>query len=404
MSIATAMGGSDRNEGACPGDQRSPELTVLLPCLDEAETVGVCVDKALGFLHDMGVDGEVLVVDNGSVDETAAIAVRHGARLIAVEAKGYGNALRAGIEAAAGQFVIMSDADDSYDLSGLAPFLTELRAGSQLVVGNRFRGGIEPGAMPFLHRYLGNPLLSLIGRVFFGSRLSDFHCGLRGFDRDAIRGLGLVTSGMEFASEMIVKATLQGLRITEVPTSLSPDARSREPHLHTWRDGWRHLRFLLLYSPNWLFLYPGLGLLLVGLATMAWLLPGPQRWGDVSFDIHTLAYGTAAIICGFQATTLAILTKVYAMEVKILPPDPVIERFRSAFSLEGGLIVGLLMFAIGVGVSVQALRGWGETAFSDLDPATTMRAVLPSIALMVVGSQIVLTSFFYSALGLLRRR
>lgn len=389
---------------ASSAKSRGPEVTVLLPCLDEAQTIGICVDKARNFLNETAIDGEVLVADNGSTDGSPAIAEEHGARVITVEAKGYGNTLRAGIEAAAGQYVIMGDADDSYDLSDLLPFVTKLRAGSELVVGNRFRGGIKPGAMPFLHRYLGNPVLSFIGRIFFHSPLGDFHCGLRGFNREAILGLGLVTSGMEFASEMVVKATLRGLTVSEVPTTLSPDGRSRQPHLRTWRDGWRHLRFLLLYSPNWLFLYPGIFLLIVGLLAMAWLLPGPRRVGDVFFDVHTLAYATAAIICGFQATTLAILTKVYATEARILPRDPILERLRAAFSLEGGLVVGFLMFAIGIGLSIQAVRGWGAAAFSDLDPASMMRAVLPAIALMVVGLQIVMTSFFYSALGLMRER
>ena len=264
------------------------ELSIVMPCLNEAETLATCIDKARGFLDRHGIAGEIVIADNGSTDGSQEIAVSRGARVVNVPSKGYGSALMGGIAAARGRYVIMGDADDSYDFTDLMPFVERLRAGDELVMGNRFLGGIEPGAMPPLHKYLGNPVLTWIGRLFFGSPSGDFHCGLRGFDRQAILSLDLQTTGMEFASEMVVRATLQGLRIDEVPTTLSKDGRSRPPHLRSWRDGWRHLRFLLMYSPRWLFLYPGLFLMIVGLLAGAWLLPGPRRIGGVELDIQTL--------------------------------------------------------------------------------------------------------------------
>src|SRR5216683_2493132 len=261
-----------------------------MPCLNEAETVATCVRKAAGFLREHGIDGEIVVADNGSTDGSQRLAEEAGARVVAVSAKGYGNALLGGIVDAQGRYIIMGDADDSYDFTALMPFVSALRDGADLVMGNRFRGGIAPGAMPPLHRYLGNPVLSFVGRLFFRSAIGDFHCGLRGFNRDSVMALNLQATGMEFASEMVVKAALAGQHVTEVPTTLAKDGRSRPPHLHTWRDGWRHLRFLLLYSPRWLFLYPGALLMLAGAAAGAWLLPGPRTIAGVAFDVHTLVY------------------------------------------------------------------------------------------------------------------
>ena len=264
------------------------ELTVVMPCLNEAETVATCVRKAIGFLAESGISGEVLVADNGSTDGSQRLATDAGARVVPISDKGYGNALMGGIVAARGKYVIMGDADDSYDFTNLMPFVNELRKGADLVMGNRFRGGIAPGAMPPLHKYLGNPVLSFIGRLFFRSKIGDFHCGLRGFSRDSVMALNLQATGMEFASEMVVKATLAGQRVTEVPTTLSKDGRSRPPHLRSWRDGWRHLRFLLLFSPRWLFLYPGLALLVVGSAVTTALYFSPLRIGGAGLDIHTM--------------------------------------------------------------------------------------------------------------------
>ncbi len=290
------------------------ELSVVMPCLDEHETVGICVKKALKSIELLGIDGEVVVADNGSTDGSVELAAAAGARVVPVLAKGYGNALIGGINAARGQFIIMGDADDSYDFTDLTPFLEMLRAGYELVMGNRFLGGIKPGAMPFLHRYLGNPVLSGIGRLFFHIPVGDFHCGLRGFTKAAYERMDLHSTGMEFASEMVLKASLLELRITEVPTILSPDGRSRPPDLRTWRDGWRHLRFMLLYSPRWLFLYPGFILIALGFLGMLWLWPGPRQVYGVSFDIHTFLYAAMAVLIGFQAVSFAMFSKIFAIQ------------------------------------------------------------------------------------------
>src|SRR5256714_522661 len=298
------------------------EVSVLMPCLNEAETLGTCINKAKASLKSLGVNGEVIIADNGSTDGSQEIARSLGARVVNVERRGYGNALMRGIATAHGKYVIMGDADDSYDFTNLGPFLEKLRAGYDLVMGNRFMGGIKPGAMPPLHRYLGNPVLTGIGRIFFKSPAGDFHCGLRGFRREAVLGLDLRTTGMEFASEMVVKSTLHKLRISEVPTALQPDGRSRPPHLRSWSDGWRHLRFLLLYSPRWLFLYPGALLMAAGLVAGLILLQGPVVVAGVGFDAQTLLYTAAAVILGFQAVAFAVFTKVFAISEGLLPEDP----------------------------------------------------------------------------------
>lgn len=376
------------------------ELTVLMPCLDEAETIAVCVDKALAYFESRNIDGEVLIADNGSTDGSQAIAERHGARVVPVPAKGYGNALQGGISAARGRFVIMGDADDSYDFSALDGFMEELRAGRELVMGNRFQGGIRPGAMPPLHRYLGNPVLSGIGRLFFKIPIGDFHCGLRGFSREAIQGLELHTTGMEFASEMVVKASLRKLRIAEVPTTLSPDGRSRPPHLRSWRDGWRHLRFLLLFSPRWLFLYPGATLMLLGIASMIWLATGPQSVGSLVLDVNTLVYSAAATICGFQAVAFAVFAKVFAINAKLLPPDRRIEALTKLFSMEVGIVTGSLLLVGGLVTSAYAVGFWGQASFGPLDPVVSLRIVIPAVTALVLGLQTVFSSFFLSVLGL----
>ncbi len=374
-----------------------------MPCLDEAETIAVCIEKARGYLERCGISGEILIADNGSTDGSQAIAESLGARVVPVPKKGYGSALLGGILAAKGQYVIMGDADDSYDFSELDNFIEKLREGYALVMGNRFKGGIKPGAMPPLHRYLGNPVLTGFGRLFFKSPLGDFHCGLRGFNREAIENLGLTSSGMEFASEMVVKATLQDLRIAEVPTTLSPDGRTRAPHLRSWRDGWRHLRFLLLFSPRWLFLYPGASLMALGLLSMIWLLPGPRHLGGLTLDVHTLVYSAAAIVCGFQAVAFALFTKIYAIDAGLLPRDPRIVKLGKLFSLEIGLVVGTVLLLGGLGASVFAVEIWGQSEFSDLDPTISMRIVLPGATAIILGLQIVFSSFFFSVLELSRR-
>jgi glycosyltransferase involved in cell wall biosynthesis len=383
---------------------RDLELTIVMPCLNEAETLEVCIRKALRSLHENGIAGEVVIADNGSTDGSQAIAERLGARVVPVPVRGYGAALQGGIEAARGRFVIMGDADDSYDFSNLMPFVAKLREGYELVMGNRFLGGIRPGAMPPLHRYLGNPVLTGIGRLFFKSPSGDFHCGLRGFRRDAILGLDLQTTGMEFASEMVVKATLMGLRIAEVPTTLSPDGRSRPPHLRSWRDGWRHLRFLLLFSPRWLFLVPGAVLMAIGLVAGALLVAGPLTVGSVTFDVHTLLYAGAAVVIGFQSIVFAIFTKSFGINEGLLPDDPRMRRLFDHIHLETGIVVGALLVLVGLAVSITALSSWGATAFGELDPKQMLRLVVPAIVALTLGFQIVLASFFLSVLGMARRR
>ncbi len=374
------------------------ELTILMPCLNEAETLALCIDKARSFLTRAGVTGEVLIADNGSTDGSQAIAVAHGARVVQIAAKGYGSALIGGIEAALGRYVIMGDSDDSYDFSRLDGFVERLREGWQLVMGNRFKGGIAPGAMPPLHRYLGNPVLTGLGRLFFHSPSGDFHCGLRGFNRAAILGLDLQTTGMEFASEMVIKATLAGLRIAEVPTTLSPDGRSRPPHLRSWRDGWRHLRFLLLFSPRWLFLYPGLTAIAVGVLAMLWLLPGPGRVAGITFDIHTLLYASMAVNVGYQAIQFWTFAKVYGMREGFVPDDPSFHRLMSVATLERGLIAGALLLVLGLGIGVGAVSAWDLNAFGMMAPSRTMRLVIPSATAILLAFQTAYGAFFLSVL------
>lgn len=385
------------------GDKAQLELSIVMPCLNEAETLAVCIEKAQRSLRELDIAGEIVIADNGSTDGSEDLASSLGARVVRVEAKGYGNALMGGIAASRGKYIIMGDADDSYDFSNLRPFVEELRAGYDLVMGNRFKGGIKPGAMPALHRYLGNPVLTAIGRLFFHSECGDFHCGLRGFDKTSILKLDLRTTGMEFASEMIVKATLHDLHITEVATTLSPDGRSRPPHLRSWRDGWRHLRFLLLYSPRWLFLYPGAFLMVVGLITGLWLLPGQRTVAGINFDIHTLLFAALAVIVGFQAINFAVFTKAFAISEGLLPDDPRFNRILRFMNLEIGLVVGIILLLAGLAGSIYALSGWGARAFGSLDPSRTMRIVIPAITSLTLGVEIILSSFFLSILRMKRR-
>ena len=391
---------SDAVVPSCGDDEL--ELTILMPCLNEAETVGECVRKAQSFLQRHGLRGEVLVSDNGSQDGSPEIARRLGARVVNAPTRGYGAALQYGTLAAGGKYVIMGDADQSYDFGELLPFLEQLRAGSDLVIGNRFRGGIRPGAMPWMNRWIGTPILSQLGRLFFHSQVRDFNCGLRGYTRAAFDKLNLRTAGMEFASEMIVKATLLGLCVTEVPATLGPDGRSRPPHLRPWRDGWRHLRFLLMYSPRWLFLYPGIAMILIGLAGCGWLLPKPGVVGNIGFDIHTLLYAFVAIELGAQFVAFAIFTKVFAISVGLLPEDPRLNRVLRHVTLESGLIVGALLTVAGLGGSAVALSDWGRTSFGVLEPSRMLRLVLPSGFSLMLGVQVVCGSFFLSILGLRR--
>ena len=383
-------------------DGNRTELSILMPCLNEAETLATCIKKARKALDDLNVNGEVLIADNGSTDGSPEIAAALGARVIHVAEKGYGSALLGGIKAARGKYIIMGDADDSYDFTNLGPFLDKLRAGYDLVMGNRFKGGIAPDAMPPLHKYLGNPVLTSIGRLLFRSPCGDFHCGLRGFSKAAIQRLDLRTTGMEFASETVVKASLHGLRITEVPTTLSVDGRNRPPHLRSWRDGWRHLRFLLLYSPRWLFLYPGLLLMLVGSVVSGWLLVGPRVVDGITLDVHTFLYAAMAIVIGYQTVIFAVFTKVFAITEGLLPEDPKLKAMFRHVKLETGILAAVLLFVAGIGLSVYALSFWSATSFGPLDPSRTLRLVIPAVTLIALGLQTVLSSFFLSILGLER--
>jgi hypothetical protein len=388
---------------ATASENMVPEISLVMPCLNEAETLATCIEKAQRTFREHGILGEVVVADNGSSDGSIAIAQRLGARIVLVEGKGYGSALMGGIAAARGQYVVMGDADDSYDFTQIPTFLEQLRQGFDLVMGNRFKGGIEPAAMPVLHKYLGNPVLTRVGKLLFKAPCGDFHCGLRGFSKAAYEKMGLRTTGMEFATEMVVKATLLHMRISEVATTLSVDGRSRPPHLRTWHDGWRHLRFMLLYSPRWLFLYPGVLLILSGVIVGAWLLAGPRVVGDVTFDIHTLLYAAMAVLMGFQAVAFATFTKVFAISEGLLPEDPRLTSLFRFITLEIGLIVGSVMIAIGLGATLYAVGVWGKRDFGPLDPAQMFRVVIPSTMLLTLGVEVILSSFFLSVLGLRRR-
>jgi len=379
------------------------EISVVLPCLNESETVGICVSKAMSALQAAGLRGEIIVADNGSTDGSIEVAQRAGARVVHVEQRGYGNALRGGIEAARGVYVLMADSDDSYDLGQVPVFLEKLRSGSELVMGNRFRGGIREGAMPILHRYLGNPVLTALGRLLFRSPCRDFHCGIRAFRKDSYDKMDIRSTGMEFASEMVVKASLLRLNVSEVPTTLSPDGRSHPPHLRTWHDGWRHLRFLLMYSPRWLFLYPGIVSILVGLAASLWLLPGPRHVGGVEFDVHTLLYAFGSMLVGFQLVAFAILAKVFAITEGLLPEDSRLNRLFEYVKLETGLVAGAVLVIAGIAGSAFALSSWAQRSFGPLNSGTMLRIVMPSVFALTLGAQVIFSSFFLSILGLRRR-
>jgi glycosyltransferase involved in cell wall biosynthesis len=364
-----------------------------MPCLNEAETIAICVRKASNFLVCSGIEGEVIVADNGSTDGSPVLALASGAHVVSIADKGYGNALIGGINAARGRFVIMADADDSYDFSQLGPLVESLRSGNTMVIGNRFRGGIRAGAMPFLHRFIGNPLLSLIGRMFFSSAIGDFHCGLRGIDREAALKLGLQAPGMEFASEMIVKATLADWRIGEVPATLSPTGRSRRPHLRSWRDGWRHLRFLLMMSPRWLMLYPGISLIVVGLAAQIAIARGPIVVSGIGFDIHTMLFAGGGVILGVQLVLFSVLARAIGVLKKVLPMRPTFSLFLRVFTLERGILFGLLLGTGGLGLAAYSVTSWAQAHLAALEPTVVMRVAIPSVTLMIAGAEVIFSSF-----------
>lgn len=376
------------------------ELTILMPCLNEAETLEVCIHKAKTFLEASGIAGEILIADNGSTDGSVEIAERCGARVTRVPVKGYGAALIGGCKAARGKYVIMGDADDSYDFLNLMPFVEKLREGYELVMGNRFKGGIAKGAMPPLHRYIGNPVLSFIGRLFFPSEIGDFHCGLRGYEREAMLKLNLHTTGMEYASEMVVKATMYDLKMTEVPTTLSPDGRSHAPHLRSFRDGWRHLKFLLLHSPNWLFLYPGMFFGILGLVITVTLMFGPVQIGNVTFDIHTMLYGAAMIMIGMNMIFFSLFTRIYAIRTNFIPTKEEVSTKLAKLTTEKGAVAGLLLTLAGVVMTIAAFVIWKGTSFGNLNPQEMMRMTIPALTLMVVGIEMIFASFFIGILNI----
>jgi glycosyltransferase involved in cell wall biosynthesis len=371
-----------------------------MPCLNEAETLKICIQKAKDFLVNNKIKGEILVGDNGSTDGSQQIAIALGVRLIDVPLKGYGAALYYASLEAKGKYLIMGDSDGSYDFSNLLPFLNKLREGYELVMGNRFSGGIGKGAMPWKNRYLGNPVLSWIGKIFFNTTVNDFHCGLRGFSKDAFLKMDLKTTGMEYASEMVIKASLLGMKITEVPTTLSPDGRSRRSHLKPWRDGWRHLRFMLLYSPNWLFIYPGLFFVLTGMLLSAWLFPGIRTVSGIHLGIHTMLYAAFLILIGYNLITFGIFTKIFSTREKLTPESDSINTFIKNYKLEHGIFAGVLLCSIGLFGSVYALYNWSEHGFGTLNPEDTMRVMIPSVLFLTLGLQVIFSSFFYSVLFL----
>jgi glycosyltransferase involved in cell wall biosynthesis len=376
------------------------EVSIVMPCLNEAETLAKCIGHAKNAVAKGGFSAEIIVADNGSTDGSQRIARGLGAKVVEVTRKGYGSALIGGIDAAQGRFVVMGDADDSYDFEAIGPLVDKLREGYDLVVGNRFMGGIEPGAMPWSHRWVGNPVLTFISRVLFHAPVGDTHCGLRAFNKDAYEKMHLRATGMEFASEMVIKAALKGMRITEVAVVLRPDGRSRPPHLRTWRDGWRHLRFMLLFSPRWLFLYPGLALFVVGAGLSALLVAGPIHVAGVRLDIHTLLIAGFLGLLGYQLVLFAVFTKIFAIRAGFHPPHPVLELVFRYVTLEVGLAAGALMVLGGLVALVLAVASWGAVGFGTLDPAMTMREVIPAVVLLALGTQTVFASFFISILSI----
>ena len=394
------------SDAAAPRADSTPEVSVVMPCLNEADTLAVCIGKAFKAFTAAGIEGEVIVADNGSTDGSQAIATAAGACVVAVPYRGYGNALMGGIAAARGRFVVMGDADDSYDFGEVPRIVARLREGYALVQGCRLETGggtVMPGAMPFLHRWLGNPMFSWLARWWFRTPIHDIYCGLRGFTKEMYERLDQRCTGMEFATEMIIKASLYGERIAEVPITLHPDGRkAHKPHLKTFRDGWRTLRFFLLYSPRWLFLMPGFFMILVGLMGYAVAMPG-LRWHGITFDAHTLLFASVAILCGYQSVVFAVFTKMFAIVEKLMPETPNMTRLFKVFTLERGLVAGAAMLVVGLGLLVSAVVIWWDRKFGNLDYAKTMRVVVPGATLTALGFQTVLSSFFMSVLGLRRR-
>lgn len=383
-----------------PSEMTGIKLTVLMPCLNEAETLALCINKANVWISHSGVRAEVLIADNGSTDGSQAIAESLGARVVNVPQRGYGSALFHGSMAAKGEWIIMGDSDDSYDFSKLDPFVQKLHEGFDLVMGNRFLGGIAPGAMPWKNRYIGNPILTWVGRLLFRCPAKDFHCGLRGFRKDAFLRMDLRTTGMEFASEMVIKANLFGMHIAEVPTTLSKDGRSRPPHLRPWRDGWRHLRFMLLFSPRWLFLIPGAMIFLVSMLAYLLLLRGPFWIGNIGFDVHTLFFAEAGVVLGFLAVALGIVIRMFGIREGLLQEHSLLEKLRASPILEVGGVVGISMMCAGLYFGLDALMAWSAVQFGPLVPGILLRTISLSTMLIMLGGVTLMTSLIMGFLAL----
>lgn len=382
-----------------PAEVGALELTILMPCLNEAETLAICIEKAQAYLARTGISGEVLIADNGSTDGSQEIARGLGARVVPVPERGYGAAIGGGIAAARGRYIIMGDADDSYDFSALDPFVAHLRDGADLVMGNRFKGGVAPGAMPFLHKYLGNPVLSWVGRVFFKIPVGDFHCGLRGFNADSVRRLGLVTRGMEFASEMVVRAAVEGYRLDEVPTTLKPDGRTRAPHLKTWRDGWRHLKFLLMYSPKWLFFFPGALLIAIGMTLALLLSFGPVELpGGTALDLNTFTAACFMVIAGVQLVSFGVLARYYASITGMLPHGARSNWLRRTMSTDTVTRLAAILLVVGLATFGAAFANWASLGFGDLTGATEPRLTIAGLSIMVIAVQLGFQAFMIGIL------
>lgn len=379
--------------------EKEIELTIVMPCLNEAETLEICIQKCHNFINANNLVAEIVIADNGSTDGSQEIATRNGARVVPVPIRGYGAALIGGIEAAKGKFVAMGDADDSYDFGSLMPFIEKLRNGVELCMGNRFQGGIEPGAMPPLHKYLGNPVLSFIGRLFYDLPIGDFHCGLRAFNRQSILGLNLNTTGMEFASEMVVKAGLNHLKMDEAPTTLKKDGRSRPPHLRSWRDGWRHLKFLLTFAPKWLYLFPGLLLGVLGALGLLTLLPGDGQIGGIGLGVHTLLFSSAFVIMSAQILSFAYLARLFGIRENYWKEGPNLAKIRAWFTVERGCIIGGIMIAAGLFLALKAVFQWARLDYGPLHDSQMMRIAIPSILLSCLGLQSIFTAFFAGLLN-----
>ena len=381
-------------------EKENYELTILMPCLNEAETLEICIKKALKSIKDNNIKGEVLIADNGSTDGSQDIAKANGARVINVHIKGYGSALIEGTKQAYGKYIIMGDADDSYDFSNIMPYVKKLREGYELVMGNRFKGGIEKGAMPWSHKYIGTPIISFLGKLFYKSKVGDFNCGMRGYNKESILNLDLKCTGMEYASEMIVQANLNNLKIGEIATTLKKDGRTRSPHLKTFSDGWRHLKFLLMYSPRWLFLYPGLILILIGLVGSLLFMIKDIHIGNIVLGVHSRLYFGAMIVVGFQIVTCSLFAKTYAIHSGMNPKTDKISNLLNKITLEKGLIIGIFLAIIGLALSIYSLCIWQNAAWGNLNPVDVMPITIPAVYLIIIGIQMTFSSFLLGILNI----